>query len=131
MLWSFVFKYFIFHCTCNVPLFSYLKKKNPGHLIILWCVNNSVESSENQIFLENVGSRALYHDYHMIMEDPQLITNERDMFYTLIALTLYVQCVGSWANTYILTLVIDHTPLDLTQCKTKTHEMYTCTCIVM
>lgn len=67
----------------------------------------------------------------MIMEDPQLITNERDMFNTLIALTLYVQCVGSRANTYILTLMIDHTPLDLTQCKTKTHEMYTCTCIVM
>lgn len=50
----------------------------------------------------------------MIMEDPQLITNEIDMFNTLIALTLYVQCVGSRANTYILTLVIDHTPLDLT-----------------
>lgn len=36
----------------------------------------------------------------MITEDPQLITNERDMFNTLIALTLYVQCVGSRAYTY-------------------------------
>lgn len=79
-----VFKYFIFHCTCKVPLFSYLKKT--WHLIILWCVKTSLKSGENRIFLESVGSKTLYHDYHMIMEDPQLITNERDMFNTLIAL---------------------------------------------
>lgn len=33
-------------------------KKRPGHLIILWCVKNSLESSENRIFLEKVGSKA-------------------------------------------------------------------------